>query len=409
MNISFIGLGKLGLPLACCLAESGHKIIGVDSNQQVIRELQNKRLPFYETGLQSLFDMSYDNFDCFTHDYEYAIQNSSATIILVNTQLGDKGYSTHVVDSVISQLCDVLKKKTEYHLIILSSTVPPESCNSIVETIMRKTCKEHGKDFGFTYVPDFVKLGSVIKDFKNPEFFMVGGNLKKAIDMTKDIFSPLHYNDCPEYSCSLLEAEIAKVALNAFIVLKISFANFLGILCDTYHTVNVHKITEIIGNDKRISPHFFKSGAPYGGTCFPRDTAAFIDFANRKSYDAKHISFCEEVNDLIIERIIQKIENRKCKNIGILGVSFKPDSPVTIGSPSVRLINELVEKYNVNVFDCLEETYKNLNNDKVNTWLNAQDCINNSDCVIIMHMDKYFSELDYSKTMIIDMWGITQI
>ena len=406
MNISFIGLGKLGLPLACCLAQSGNTILGVDKNEYILDQLNNQEVPFYEPELTDIFP--HDNFIGFTDSYKRAVEETDATIILVNTQLGDTGYSAEFVESALTDLAVNLKRSTkEYHLIILSSTVLPGTIQKLIHLVEKISGKKYQEDFGFSYVPDFVRLGKVIYDFKNPEFFLVGANNQKDIDITRSIWKNFHDNKPPLKTLTLEEAEVSKVSLNAYIVSKIAFVNFLGQLCDDMENINVHKITDAIGLDKRISPHFFKFGTPYGGTCFPRDTAAFIKFASNRNKDAKHLKFADEVNEDLYQNIFKKCTN--FKTVGIIGVSFKPDSPVVIGSPSVKLINDLIKNHkNINVYDDLDETFQNLNGvmTGIDRCRTAQECVDKSDVVVFMHPDKKYAILNIQNKSIIDNWGI---
>jgi len=403
MNISFVGLGKLGLPLACCLAQSGNKVLGVDKNEYVLDTLSEGRLPFYEPGLDKIFP--HVNFIGFTDSYQRAIDETDATIILVNTQLGDNGYSSEFVEDVLTDLAMNLRKSAkENHLIVLSSTVLPGTIKKLIKLVEKISKRKYGEGFGFSYVPDFVKLGNVIEDFKNPEFFLVGANNMEDIVGTQSIWYRFHENEPPKKILTLEEAEIAKVALNAYIVNKITFANFLGQLCEGIENVDVHNITKTIGLDKRISPYFFGYGTPYGGTCFPRDTSAFIKFAKDRKKTAKNLIFAEEVNEMVYKSILDKVNSHK--KVAVLGISFKPNSPVVIGSPSARLIRDLLElKIEVNGYDPISESYINLDLN-INTFSDPQECINNSDVVVIMHPDKRYSELNYYDKEIIDYWGI---
>ena len=401
MNISFIGLGKLGLPLACCLSRSGNRILGVEKNEYVLEQLNDNKLPFYEPKLEELFP--HHNFIGFTDSYKRAVDETEASIILVNTQLGDTGYSSEFVEAVLVDLSVNLKKSDkDYHLIVLSSTVIPGTIKKLINLVEKISGRKYGEGFGFSYVPDFVRLGNVIHDFKNPEFFLVGATGVQDIALTQSIWYEFHKNNPPKIVLTLEEAEVAKVALNAYIVNKITFANFLGQLCEGMDNVNVHNITQCIGIDKRISPHFFGYGTPYGGTCFPRDTSAFIKFAKDRKKKAKHLLFAEEVNEMVYNSILDKLKGYDI--VGILGVSFKPNSPVVIGSPSARLIKDLIALgVNVNGHDKIQETFDNLEDD-INQFDDAQECIDNSDVVVIMHPDKDYSNLNYKN--VVDYWGI---
>jgi UDPglucose 6-dehydrogenase len=405
MNISFIGLGKLGLPLACCLAKSGNKVLGVDKNEYILDKLNNQELPFYEPGLSDIFP--HVNFTGFTDSYQRAVDETDATIILVNTQLGDNGYSSEFVESALTDLAMNLRKSDkDYHLIVLSSTVLPGTIKKLIKLIEKISKRTYGEGFGFSYVPDFVKLGNVIEDFKNPEFFLIGANNTEDIIMTQSIWYRFHDNDAPRKILTLEEAEVAKVALNAYIVNKITFANFLGQLCEGMYNVNVHNITQTIGLDKRISPYFFGYGTPYGGTCFPRDTSAFIKFAKDRKKTAKNLIFAEEVNEMVYKSILDKIKSYQ--KVGVLGISFKPNSPVVIGSPSARLIRDLLDlEIEVNGYDSISETYSNLDMN-INEFSNPQECIDNSDVVVIMHPDKLFCGLNYGDKKVVDYWGIVE-
>jgi UDPglucose 6-dehydrogenase len=405
MNISFIGLGKLGLPLACCLARSGNKVLGVDKNEYILDKLNNEELPFYEPGLSDIFP--HVNFTGFTDSYQKAVDETDATIILVNTQLGDNGYSSEFVESALTDLAMNLRKSDkDYHLIVLSSTVLPGTIKKLIKLVEKISKRTYGQGFGFSYVPDFVKLGNVIDDFKNPEFFLIGANNMEDIAKTQAIWYRFHDNDPPRKILTLEEAEVAKVALNAYIVNKITFANFLGQLCEGMDNVNVHNITKTIGLDKRISPYFFGYGTPYGGTCFPRDTSAFIKFAKDRKKTAKNLIFAEEVNEMVYKSILDKVKDYQ--KVGVLGISFKPNSPVVIGSPSARLIKDLLELgVEVNGYDSIPESFINLDL-PINSFSDSQDCVNKSDIVVIMHPSKIYSNLNYNDKDIIDYWGIVK-
>ncbi len=407
MNVSFIGLGKLGLPLAGLLAKN-NKVLCIDKNEYVLNQLSEGKLPFYETGLRELLSEVSENIIGYTDSYKRAILETDAAVILVNTQLGDNGYSAEFVKSAVTDLAINLKKTDkDYFTVILSSTVLP---GTIVEELIplfeKVSGRKYGSGFGFSYVPDFVKLGSVIYDFKNPEFFVVGANNKRDYENTKEIFEHVHENGCKKFCLTLEETEVAKVSLNAFIVNKITFANFLGMMCDGMENVNVHNVTSVIGLDRRISPYFFKSGTPYGGTCFPRDALAFIKFAKDRDLKAKNLIFAEEVNEDLQKFIFEKCKDYK--KIGVIGVSFKPTSPVTIGSPSKLLIESLLKsKKIVNTYDKLEETHTNLSLDTVQC-ASAQECIDKSEIVVVMHPDKDFSNLNYNNVDLVDLWGVKE-
>lgn len=410
MKVSFVGLGKLGLPLACCLAEAGNEVLGVDKNEHVLDKLNSGELPFFEPGLKELWENSNHRIFGFTDSYERAVRETDVTVILVNTQLGDDGYADDFVVSALTDIALNLKRcNKDYHLIVLSSTVLPGTITKkLIPLVEDVSGMKFGKDFGFSYVPDFVKLGSVIWDFKNPEFFLVGSNNSRDLQLTVEMFKNIHDKESvPEHYISLEETEICKVSLNAYVVSKITFANFLGQLCDGIDNVNVHNVTKAIGNDKRISPYFFSSGTPYGGTCFPRDTWAFIKFAKDHGHEAKNLMFSEEVNHMVHNSIVEK--TTEFDSIGILGVSFKPKSPVTIGSPSMSLINDWLNlDKKVYAYDDLDETYDGVHvGDRLVQCETPEVVISKSDVIVIMHPDKSYANLDFGDKVVVDPWGVS--
>jgi UDPglucose 6-dehydrogenase len=404
-SISFIGLGKLGLPLACCLANSGAKIIALDKDVDKISSLKEKKIPFFEPGLDSLLGESFDNFVNFSNDILLAINQTDITILLLNTQVKNLGYSAESILEVIKELAIALKdSKKDYHLFILSSTIPPGTCKKIIEIVERYSGREIGVGFGFAYVPDFVKLGSVIKDFMNPEFFLIGANNERDFSITQNVWTPIHQNTVGSFRLTIEETEIAKIALNAYIINKITFANHLGLLCNQIENVNVHSITRVIGLDKRISPHFFSSGAPYGGTCFPRDVDAYIEFSANQNVPASHLLFAEQINRLVLNQIKQEASNGS--SISILGVSFKPNSPVTIESPSLELIEYLINRNKrILTFDFISSVY-DFDTSKLIVKNDPQDAIDNSDTVVLMHPDPRFKNLKLNNKKLIDPWGL---
>jgi UDPglucose 6-dehydrogenase len=403
MRVSFIGLGKLGLPLACCMADGGNSILGIDKSSYVNKQLKEGLLPFYETDLEPFFISVKSKFIDFSDSFDRAIKETDVSVILVNTQLGDSGYASDLVEEVIRELAYALiDSSKEYHLVVVSSTLLPGSIDSLISIFEDISGRVHGIGFGFTYVPDFVKLGSVLKDFMNPEFVLIGSENDRDFLTTARIWNSFVKNSAPVHRLSLTEAEIAKVALNAYLVSKISFANFLGLLCKDTPNVNVRNITDVIGLDKRISPFFFRSGAPYGGTCFPRDTAAFIEFTKSRGYSADHMFFAEKVNNLILEEIILTASD--VERVGILGISFKEASPVTVGSPSMTIITNLIKKgKKISAYDPLSKLMTDIQGEVV-IYANPQECIDNSDLVILMHLNPTLVSLSYQNVAVIDPW-----
>jgi len=407
VNISFIGLGKLGLPLACCLASGGHRILGIDKNNYVISKLRMGAVPFYENGLEKMLSEFRHNFAYISQDFDRAIQETDVSIVLVNTQIGDTGYAIDFVKDVILELAHAIKSSPKpYHTIIISSTLLPGNLQQLIDNFESITGRILGESFGIAYVPDFVRLGTVLRDFINPEFVMIGAANKRDYSTAESLWKSFVTKTTNFFRLTLMEAEIAKIALNAYLVSKITFANFLGLLCQELEDVNVRNVTEVIGLDKRISPYFFRSGTPFGGTCFPRDTSAFIEFTKRQGFIAEHMYFAEAVNEMVLNKIILKCA--EVEKIAIMGLSFKEGSPVTVGSPSILIAQELVKKGKlIYGFDPLSDFMTDLPQG-IRVLKSAQECIENAELVILMHLDNSYSDLIFEKVELVDPWSQIQ-
>jgi UDPglucose 6-dehydrogenase len=392
-KISFIGLGKLGLPLATSFAKAGIEVIAIDKNEEIINQLKNGKAPFFEPDLQDSINFVKNNIE-YQLDHR-SLQDTDLTIILVNTPTDPVHgpFSNVQVISAIKDVCDTIKRtKKETHNFILSSTVMPGSINEqfipIIENELGWTIN---KNFSFAYVPDFVALGSVIRDFETPNFGVIGQSNEEFGTVVESLYRKTFKNNPPIKRMNLLEGELAKIAFNTFIVCKLSFVNFLGNVCDSFGGANVDNITQTIGLDKRISanpPLFFKAGLSFGGACFPRDVVAFQEMGNKLGLDAKHIWAAEEINKEQDTRLIDVIKNTKKKKIGFLGVSFKPNTTVIDHSVASKITNRLLESgYEIHCHDFIEDSLKNFKkifSDSVQYYTDLMECLNNCDVVVLL-------------------------
>lgn len=399
-KVALFGLGKLGLPLSLVLAQE-MKVVGIDTDKDKIKKLCVKTSPFYEPHVDEYLNTAFSNISFKTTE-EYSINEFDVAIILVNTPSDEQGaFSNKYIYDVIEDLSLKLKGSTKKDfLFILSSTVMPGSYKKIVSRIEELSGKKLNEDFGFVYVPDLVALGSVIKDFENPDLLIMGESHAKYGNIAQSIYSKIIKNDAPIKKMSLIEGEITKVSLNAYITMKISFANFIGNISEKYNC-NPNNITSALGFDRRISPHFIKSGLSFGGTCFPRDTWAFIKMSDELGLDAKHIKATQEINDFQNENLLEKVIKYKNKKIGVLGLSFKPNTTVTEKSPGLFLVDNLNKLgFDVLVYDKLIET---------DYFGNFEKFIQESDVIVISHNDKDFERIknfDLNDKVIINPWNL---
>jgi len=399
-KIALFGLGKLGLPLSLVLAQE-MKVVGIDTDEDKIKKLCVKTSPFYEPHVDEYLNSAFSSVS-FKTTKEYSINEFDVAIILVNTPSDNEGkFSNQYIYDVVEDLSLKLKDSTKKDfLFILSSTVMPGSHKNIIDKIEELSGRKLNDGFGFVYVPDLVALGSVIKDFENPDLLILGESHVKYGNIAQNIYTKIIKNNAPIKRMSLIEGEITKVSLNAYITMKISFANFIGNISEKYNC-NPNNITSALGLDRRISPHFIKSGLSFGGTCFPRDTWAFIKMSDELGLDAKHIKATQEINDFQNDNLLQKISKYKNKKIGILGLSFKPNTTVTEKSPGLFLNDNLLKMgYEVLVYDKLIET---------DYFGNFEKFVEQSDVIVITHNDKDFEKIknfNLDNKIIINPWNL---
>lgn len=393
-KILLFGLGKLGLPL-CLVFSQKLKVIGVDVDIDKVNDLKMLKLPFFEKNLHEYLQSGKKNI-LFNNSNEYELGDVDVAIILVNTPSNENGeFSNQYIYDVLDSLCDKLKisDKKDF-LIIISSTVMPKTNEDIIRYVENRSGRKVNQNVGITYVPDLVALGSVIEDFENPDVLIIGESDNKYGEITHKIYSKILKNNPPVVRMSLIESEIAKVSLNTYITMKISFANFLGNICKKLNA-DSKIITRALGSDKRISPFYLKSGPAFGGTCFPRDTHAFIKLSEELGLDAVHIKATQKINDeqnLILYEEVKKYKNKK---IGIYGISFKENTSVITESPGKILFDRLQkENYDVVFYDDLVESEYSNNLNKF-----IEDC----DVLVITHNKK--TEVDLlSKKIVINLW-----
>jgi len=418
-TVSLVGLGKLGLCLAAIYAQKGKTVIGVDISPNVVEKINNGKSPIVEPGLSDAIAEVGGKKLLATLEHKRAIAESDITIILTATpSLPDGSFSNaHVEDALKVLSEDLSKSQKEYHLFVISSTVIPGSIeSSFIPLIEKYSGRKVNEGFGICYDPDFVALGNVIRDFRNPEVIVIGESCQKAGQILEKLHTGICDNSPQVCRMSLASAEIAKVSLNAFITLKISFVNIIGNICDKVYNANPDDITGAIGLDKRISPYYFRAGLSYGGTCFPRDTWAFNAVLNRLEIPLELMRSCHEANNyqdkVLAEKVLSRCKQLNAKRIGILGLAFKPDTPVIVESPAIKLINTLFESgIDIIAYDPLAiESAKDVLKDAIQYAKSVHECIQQAQFNVLTIPSKEMAKLIYAytgtQTEILDCWRI---
>jgi len=259
MNLSVIGLGKLGVCTAACFALKGFDVIGIDINKDFVDAINNSKAPVYEPKLQEIIASVRGKLKG-TQDYKEAVRKSDITFIIVPTPSRLDGHlSDKTIQDVLKRLSVALREANKrYHLFVITSTVTPGTVDEkLIPLIESVSGKKLNTDFGVCYNPEFIALGSVITDFLNPDIVLIGESDKSAGDKLEDVYSIVCENKPYVARMSIISSEIAKISLNSYITMKISFANTLANICEALPGANIDDITRALGADKRVSPYYF--------------------------------------------------------------------------------------------------------------------------------------------------------
>ena len=414
-RVSVVGLGKLGLGLALCIADAGFETLGVDLNENLVREIEEGHSPIIEPGYGRLIKETSEKFSV-TTSHIRAIDETDLTFILVATpSIGDGRFSNRYVISALESLAAALKESSkDNHTFVISSTVVPGSTEEeFIPLIEEKSGRKLGQGFEICFDPDFVAIGSVVKDFKNPDLVIIGESSEEAGRKVAAIHRAMCENE-PKYAhMSLISGEVAKVCLNAYVTTKISFTNSVANLCEKIEGADVDAITEAIGADRRISPHYFRGGLAFGGTCFPRDTKALMTISERYGVDPALISAVEEVNNEQNRHLADVVRQAigPAKKVGVLGLAFKDKTPVIDESPAIHLIRSLIaEDIDVTVFDPVAmHNVEVIFGDEITFAGSIEQCLEAANTCVITLMSRDYKKAveEYSpgrSMTIVDCW-----
>ena len=414
--VSVVGLGKLGLCLAACFAYRGIRTIGVDVQERVGQAVNAGVTPLVEPRMEELIGSLGGSMLRATLDHAQAIEESDITFVLTATPSNPDGtFSNCHVESALTSLARAFGKSAKkFHTFVISSTVVPESTTgSFIPLIERESGRQLHRDFDVCYDPDFVALGNVVHDFLNPDLVLIGESRPGAGEKVEAIHRRMCENSPHLARMSLVSAEIAKVSLNAYITVKISFANTIANICEAIPGADVDAITGAIGKDRRISPYYFKGSLGFGGTCFPRDTRAFASISNKYGIEPALITAAESMNrfqDRHLSELVMR-EAAPGSRIAVLGVAFKPDTPVIAESPAVKLVHELLLKgYRVVVYDPLAtDAAREEFGASIEYAESCQQCLAACDVVVLTHPSKEMGEqvagFEPARTVsLIDCW-----
>lgn len=352
MNIAVIGTGYVGLVTGACFADFGLHVTCVDKDKKKILQLTQGKIPIFEPGLEEIVRRTQaTGFLRFTTAIDEAIQNSLVILIAVGTpELASGAADLSYVDEVSRAIA---RNLTGYKVIVTKSTVPVgtgERIRASIDKERRKlatpaVAQSKTPSFDIVSNPEFLREGSAVEDFLQPDRIIIGAGSEQAIAILKDLYSPLQLGDSPRFVLTdVRTAELIKYATNAFLATKVTFINEVANLCDRVGS-NVRVIASALGMDRRISPKFLSPGPGFGGSCFPKDTRALSSIAKQAGYDFGVLNAVIKVNAAQPARMVEKIRKAagglRGKTIGILGLSFKPNTDDLRGSPAIAIVRSL--------------------------------------------------------------------
>ncbi|MEK7557312.1 MAG: UDP-glucose/GDP-mannose dehydrogenase family protein [Patescibacteria group bacterium] len=395
-KLAFIGAGYVGLVSGTCLAEIGHHVILVDINKEKIDKLKQGAIPIYEPGLEDLVKRNVKAKRLsFTTSLPQAVKKSDVIFIAVNTPPQPNGRAD--LSYVAAAAREIAEVADSYKVVVDKSTVPVQTGQRVAETIKRYNTR--GIDFDVVSNPEFLREGSAIEDFMEPDRIVVGVENRRAEKIMREIYAPV---DAPFIVTDVKSAELIKHASNSFLAMKISFANALARICEL-SGANIDKVTYGMGLDKRIGQHFLKAGVGYGGSCFPKDIAAFISIADDMGYDFELLKAVEKINKYACNLFLQKIEQAlwvtKGKTIAVWGLAFKPNTDDMRNAPSIPIIEQLyADGATMNAYDPqASQTAKAALGDKVNYKKSMYETLKGADALVIITDWDEFKNPDWSK------------
>ncbi|MEN6330118.1 MAG: UDP-glucose/GDP-mannose dehydrogenase family protein [Methanobacteriaceae archaeon] len=401
MKITVIGSGYVGLVTAACFADQGNQVLCAKKTSKNLDKLNQGISHIYEPGLNEILKRCLDKGTIeFTTDMKRAIDFSDLIFICVGTPQSETGKAD------LSQVEDVARQIAEnmtgYKLIVEKSTVPVNTHQWV-----KKTVERYSKDdiqFDVASNPEFLREGTGIYDFNNPDRIVVGVESENARHIFQELYRPFTQKDDVLLITTPAAAELIKHASNSFLAMKISYINMVAELCEKVG-IDVNMIADGIGYDQRIGRSFLNAGIGYGGSCFPKDVRAFIKIAEDHGLDFGLLKETEKINSQMRERFLEKVENvlwiNKDKNITIWGLAFKPDTDDIREAPAIDIVRKLYETdANLRLYDPqARENFRMLfpENENIKYYSDKYEALKDSDTLLIITEWDEFKKVDLNQ------------
>src|SRR6201982_1347086 len=341
MDLSIIGSGYVGLVTGACFADVGHNVVCVDNDARKIETLRAGRVPIYEPGLEELIHRNVAAHRLrFTENIKEGVDNSQIVFIAVPTPPhSDGSVDLSFIEKVAREIAGVL---TDYRVIVDKSTVPVKTGEKVAESIKRYN--RHGAKFDVVSNPEFLREGCAVADLMHPDRIVIGAQSEHAIALMKKVYEPFM---APMLVTDINSAELIKHCANSFLALKISYINAVSAICPA-RGADVEKVADGIGMDHRIGRDFLNAGIGYGGSCFPKDIAAFITISERLGIPFTLLKEVQRVNQAQLERFLKKIRETlwvlREKRIAVWSLTFKPNTDDLRLSVAIELVTDLLRE-----------------------------------------------------------------
>lgn len=414
LKISIIGTGYVGLVTGACLSmNKSNSVVCLDKNDDYLKFiLEKKKSPFYENSLDEIIKRGFDSKNLnVSFDMEASIAESDVTFIAVGTPSNANGIDLSQVKQACMSIAKALRNKKKFHVIVVKSTVEPSTTEKIVKKTINKLTQN--KNIGYCMNPEFLRQGYAVNDFINPDRIIIGCDNEKTKAIMKKIYK--NFNS-KFFFTNIINAELSKYTSNIFLANSISFSNEISNICEKTKDSDVSVVLETLGYDRRFSQKigktlvmpeilsYIKAGIGFGGSCLPKDVLALKNFAKKKKIKTPLIDSIIKINKNrpkeFVENVKKEIGNLKNKKIAVIGLSFKPETDDLRDSPSIKIIECLIEVgAEISTWDPLVK----LNNlsqsirDKISLSKDLKSVCNNKDCILLTHSSEFIKNYNWKK------------
>lgn len=392
MNVAILGLGKLGLPMAAFYAGANHRVIGVDVRDDLIEQLSVGAHRTDEPEVNTLLKQHAERLAFTRLPYEAVLKSEIVFVVVPTPSKSDGTFDSAQVVTACQQIGNALHDKTAYTLVVVVSTLMPGQMDAdVLPALGRASEKRAGVDFGVCYSPEFIALGRVIEGLRKPDYVLIGEYDEADGRSLVSFYMPLVVPTTPFRRMSFVNAELAKLATNAYLSLKIAFANVLGQICEQIPGANVDVVTQAVGSDHRIGGAYLRAGLPAGGVCLPRDLAAI------GTYDgAGFLKSLPRDNDYYVDDFVAELRSRIARSarVVVLGTGYSVTSAIEINA------------YGRHIADALTKSGYAVWTDYIDTS-RAQELVEQFDAVIIaLPLDSYKALTFHAPQQVFDVWRV---